>query len=111
MLARVHIEHELSERAMQTREISGEYDEARARDLAGDLEIEPARASPERDVIARREVQLTRLTPTTHFHIGRLVAPVRNARMQQIRKAQHQLVEALLDVRETPFNRLQLAAQ
>ncbi len=107
----MQIEHELGERAMQAREITGEHGKACTGDLSGDLEIEPTERFAKRDVIARREIQLARFTPATHFEIGRFVASFGNARMQQVRKAQQHLVQALLNVREACFDRLQLTAQ
>ena len=70
VLARVQIQHELDQRALQRRARSEIKREARAGDLAGALEVEDAQPFTDRDVILRREIDDTRRAPAPDFDIG-----------------------------------------
>ena len=57
VLARVHVEHELDQGAVQARESSAEADESASGELRGQLEIEPAESDAEIGVVQRLEVE------------------------------------------------------
>ena len=65
VLARVHVEEELDERAREERRPALEDREARARDLRGALEVQDAERGAEVPVRLRREVELRRRRPTS----------------------------------------------
>src|SRR2546423_7444164 len=84
MLARVQVQHELRQRAVQARELRAHHDEAAACDARRGLEIQPRKPLTELHVIARLERELARLAPAAHLEVGALVAPVGDRGVQQI---------------------------
>ena len=74
VLARLHVEHELRERAVQPREAAAQEREARAGELGGGREVEQAERLAEVGVIRDREVERARRAPAAHLDVvvGRL---------------------------------------
>ena len=87
VLARVQVEHELRQRAMQARNAAAHDREARAGNLRGGFEIEAAELLAELDVILRREVELARLAASAHFDVGGFVAAVGHGLVQRVGQA------------------------
>ena len=109
VLLRLHVEHELGERAMQPRDRPAQEREARARELDAGLEVEAERRA-DVDVIARREVELARRAPAPHLDVGVLVGADRHARVGQVRQRHQLLVELELDRREPLGRAVELGA-
>src|SRR4029434_1735145 len=63
MLARLDVEHELGERAMETREIAAEITEARTRELGRRREVEQAQPFAEVRMILYRKIERARHAP------------------------------------------------
>ena len=102
VLAGVQVEHVLDQRAVQAREAALQHDETRAGNPAGGFEIHRGVGEllADGDVIERREFELARRAPATHFDVVVFVAAVRHALVQRVRQAEHELVELGLDVRQ-----------
>ena len=96
VLARMQVEHVLDQRAMQTRDAGLEHHEARAGNPAGRLEIDQRQFLADRHVVDRREIELPRRAPATHFNVGRFVAALGHAFVQHVRQAEHQFIELRL---------------
>ncbi len=109
VLRRLHVEHELGERAMQARDRAAQEREARARELGAGLEVEAERRA-DVDVVARREIERARHCPTPHLDVRRLVGADRNARMRQVRQRHQLIVELDLDRREPLGGALELGS-
>ena len=86
MLARVHVQHELDQRALQARQAAAHDDEARSGDLRGRVEIEHAEAGAQIDVIAHFEVEHSRRAPCANLGIRGLVFTVGHIVRQEIRQ-------------------------
>ena len=69
MLLRVHVEHELRDRAMQARELSFHHHKARAGDLGRSVEIEHAEIRAQIDVVLHRKIELARFTYAPHLDV------------------------------------------
>jgi hypothetical protein len=100
VFARVQVEHELDQRALQLRECALQHHEAGAGNLGGHLEIHEAEAFAEVYVILRCEIQLPWLAPTTHFLIVTLILAVRDARVRDIGNAKCDGIEIVLQLFE-----------
>ena len=111
MLARVHVEHELRERAMQSRDAVGHDGKARTRHAPGGFKIELPESLADRHVIERFKIERSRFAPTPHFDIGRCIAALWNARMQEIRNTLLQLIELGLQRFELLLTRREISAQ
>ena len=109
MLLGLHVEHELGERAMQSRDRPAQEREARARELGAGVEIEAERRA-DVDVIARREVELARPAPAPHLDVRALVGADRDARVGQVRQRHQLLVELELDRRQPLGRAVELGA-
>ena len=110
VIADVQVEHELRESAVQPRQVSRQHDEPRSGHAPGSLKIHAAPLA-ERDMILGREVELPRNAPPAHFHVGRLVLSVGDARVQDIGQSQLQTRHLGLNDFELLFDSLQLLAQ
>ena len=93
MLARVHVEHELRDRAMQVRDLALQDDEAAAGELRGRIEVDEPELLAERNVIERLERELRRSAPSPQLDVRGRVGAVGNRRMQQVREPGKKLVE------------------
>ena len=82
MLARLHFEHEVDQRAFESRTRAVEDRKTRRSDLRGAFEIEYAECAAEIDVVLRFEIKLRRLSPATNFSIRRLIRSDRNTLMR-----------------------------
>jgi len=111
VLVGVHVEHELDQRPMQPRHGAGERDEARPRHLGRQIEVHPAVARPEIDMILGFEVERRRRTPAAFLAVVGLVAPVRNLGSGQIGQAQTDVGQLVLDRAQPRLGRLELIAQ
>ena len=80
VLARVHVEHELRDRAMQVRDLALQDDEAAAGQLRGGIEVDEAELLAERHVIERLERELRRSAPPPQLDVRRRVRAVGNRR-------------------------------
>ena len=69
MLGDVDVQHELSERTLQTCEFTMNHYEARAGQLCGGAEVQRA-ARGKIDVIERRKVEVARFAPSLLFDVG-----------------------------------------
>ncbi len=98
VLARVQVEHELRQRAMQSRDTAARHGEARAGNLRRGFEIEAAKLLAELDVVLRREVERARRAMFTDLDIGGFIAPVGHGGMQSVREAQLPGIELLLNL-------------
>ena len=81
---------------VQARHRTLQHHEARAGNPAGRLEVHQRHLLADGDVVERREIELARRAPAAHLDIGVLVAAVRDAVVQCVRQAEHQLVELRL---------------
>src|SRR6185503_16879056 len=86
-------EHELSECAMQVRNLRAHHDEPRAGHANGGLEIQSAQTLAELDVVARLEGKRARLSPAPYFDVRALVLAVRHGVMQQVGNAELPLLQ------------------
>src|SRR5947209_19924654 len=86
MFARMKFQHEVDERAAQTRPCAIQNCETRARDFARAVEIEKPQRSSKINVISRLEIKLRRLAPATFFTISSLVLSDRHALVRNVRK-------------------------
>ena len=108
MLFGVQVEHELGERPMQACQLAAQDGKARAGKLGGDFAIEPALVRTELDVILDREIERARRAPTILFDVAVLVGTLRHRGIGQIRNAQRDRGELLLDVGQARFVGLEL---
>ena len=83
VLAGLHVEHELGERAVQPRDRAAQEREARARELGAGVEVHAERRA-EVDVVPRRELEAARRAPAAHLDVGALVRADRHARVGQV---------------------------
>src|SRR6187399_1103941 len=90
MLLRVHVEHEVDQRALQLRAEPHVYGEPRSRDLRSSFEIENAQLRSEIPMRFRLERKLSRLAPSPDLDVvlrafacwHRCVRRIRNASQQ-----------------------------
>ena len=97
VVARVRVEHELRERAMQPRHPRAHHGEARARKLRPGREVDHTQRFTEVRVVLRREVERPRCAPATHLDVVGFGATDRHARMPEVRHLEHHFAEPLLD--------------
>ncbi len=109
VMLRVRVDHELSQRTMQPRNLAAQHREARARELRAGLEVEPERRA-DIDVILHLEFELARRAPAAHFHVFGFVLAHRHAFVRQVRHAEQQVRQTLLDIVEPGRRRLHLVA-
>ena len=97
MLLRVQIEHEIDQRAGETRAGADQHREARARDLGAALEVDDAERRPEVPVRLRREREGARRADAAHVRIVLGALPDRHARVRDVRDDEQRMVPALLE--------------
>jgi hypothetical protein len=107
----VDIEHELDQRPLQPRQGAGEGDEARARHLGRAIEVHPAVARPEIDVIPRLEIELRRRPPTPFLAVIGGVAPLGDIGGRQIGQAQTDVGQLVLDCAQARLGGLEPLTQ
>ena len=93
VLLRLHVEHQLRERALQARERAAQHDEARAGKLRGGVEVHEAELLAQRDVIERREVELRRRAPAPQLDVVARVPARRHGLVQHVRQTREEIVE------------------
>jgi hypothetical protein len=91
----MHIEHEVCQRARQSRSCTEKQRKSRARHLRGPLEVENAESGSEIPMRLRLEIELCLLSPRAHHHIVGFALANRDAGVRQIRQ-RHQDDRALL---------------
>ena len=84
MLARVQIEHEINQRAFQSRARAREADESAPAQFRRALQIEKFQLRPERDVIQHDSAQRRLFSPTSHHRILARVFAHRRVCVRQI---------------------------
>ncbi len=111
VLARLDVEHELRERAVQAREPAAQEREARARELRGRLEVEQAEALAEVRVILHREVERARRPPAADLDVvvGRPADWRR--RVREVRQPEQEVAQLRLHAVELGLERLQRVAE
>ena len=111
MLARVQVEHELDQRAVQARQRSGHQRKPGAGDLAGRFEIEHPERFAEVGVVLGVEIKLSRLAPAADFDVAALVFAVRHAVVRQVGETESDLDDPRLDRGQLRLGRLQLVTE
>ncbi len=96
MLCRLHIQHELRQRAVQTRDAATHECEARSAEQCAGVEVQAQRRAQVHMVLGC-EVEGARAAPAAHFDVGVFVGAHRYAVMRQVRQAHQQLVQLGLD--------------
>ncbi len=104
MLARVRVEHELSDGAVQMGDGAAHERKARARELRRGVEVEAER-SADVDMILHREIEDARRAPAAHFDVFGFVLADRGGGMGKIRNAQKHRVQLRADLVELGFKR------
>src|SRR5262249_21144794 len=84
VLGRVHIEHELPERALEPREAALQHHEARARQLRSGLEIHLPEPLAEIEMLLRREAVIALGTEAMMLDVAAWVLAVRHFGQRQI---------------------------
>jgi hypothetical protein len=109
VVARLYVEHELRDGAMQPCHAALQHREARPRKFHRGLEVEPQRLAHVHMVL-HREVELARRAPAAHLDVvvARLAFGHLGAR--DVRDAAQELVQPVLQGRERRLVRLQLVA-
>ena len=108
VLARVHVEHELPQRPVQSCHRPGHEREARAGDLAGAREIEQAQPLAHVHMVLDREVEAPRLADSPHLQVvvGRLAH--RHRFVREVGDDEQEVGELLLDLLELLLEPLEL---
>ena len=97
MLARVQVEHESDQGALQAGAGAAQHVEARAGELDAALEVDDAERLAELPVRSRRETELASRARGPHHDVLRLVRSDRYVRFGQVRHFEEQRVQLRLD--------------
>ena len=111
MLARVQIQHQLRDRAMQTRDRALQHDEASTRKFRGGIEIDEPELLAERNVIERLERELRRIAPPSYLDVRRGVRAFGNRLVQYVWQPGEKIVELDCQRRQSRFARAELFAK
>ena len=111
VLARMRVEHELRQRALELRQAAFEHCEPRARHPARGVEIQHAEALAEGDVIQRLEIERARFTPAANIGIRRFVLAIGYVIHQQVGQAEFDILDLALHSTELLLGRGQLLTQ
>ena len=111
VLAGVHVQHELRQRAVQARQRAAQHGEARAGQLRGGLGVEQAVRVAQFDVLARLEVEFGRLPPAAHLDVVVLVPADRHAGQRHVRHVHLPGLLPRLDLGELGLGLRQLLAE
>ncbi len=84
MHAGVQIEHELPERAFQSRQGAPQHDEARAGEFGGRGEIHQPQRLAQLEMLLRREVEVVWRPVLRQHDVGALIGAVRHLEVQDI---------------------------
>ena len=97
VLARVQVEHEIDEGALEAGARAGVDGEPRPGDLRGPLEVEDPEAGSDLPVRQRLEVELPWLAPAAHLDVVLRGFPPRHALVRDVRDGQEPLLEGRID--------------
>ncbi len=111
VLARVQIDHELGERAVQPRERSLEHDETAPGELAGESKVHRLAGRAQIHVILGLEFEPGRLAPAALLAVVGLVRALGHALVGQIGNAERDALDFILHTLQARFVRFQLVAQ
>src|SRR4051794_369694 len=92
VLARVQVEHELNEGALEPRTLAGEADEAAAAQLRGAFRIEQFQRGADGDVIADFSLEARLLAPGAHDRIVARFAANRRGGVREIRDLEEEIL-------------------
>ena len=95
----MHIQHELSERAVQMSDFAAHESKTRTGKFGCRIEVQTER-STDIHMVLNGEVERTRRTPAAHFHIFRFILADRRGGRRQIRHTQHQVVKLFTEFLE-----------
>src|ERR1700691_2749863 len=96
MLARVQIEHEVGESALQTCAQPPIHSESSTRQLGSALEVQHSQLFAKLPVRPRFEIELRRRAPTSGFHVVVRACPHRHAVAREIRNSCQKLAQLRL---------------
>ena len=100
MLLRVHVEHEVDERAGQVRALAEQDRKACTRHLRRALKIQNAQGGPQIPVRDRLKIKLLRLAPRAHDLVVGVALAHRDALVRQVRQRHQQRRSLVLDLVE-----------
>ena len=103
LLARVQVEHEADQRALQLRAIAPVNGEAGSGDFGGPFQVEDAELRAQLPVRLRLEVERPHLAPLLHFHVAALVGSNRDFIAREIRDAREDGPHLLFGLTGTGF--------
>ena len=107
VLLRVHVEHELRERAMQARDAFLQHRKTRAGQFRRSVEIELAEAGAQIDVVLHRKIKRARRADAPHFDVVIRRFAGRHARVRQVGDDGKKRVEFRLHRGEVLLERFQ----
>ena len=96
VLARVQVEHELRERALEPRHAAPQDGEARLGDPGGALQVEPERGA-DFLVRLRREAERPRLVPAAQLDVVVFALALGDRRVRQVRELERERLEPRVD--------------
>ncbi len=111
VLLRVHVEHELGERAVQARHGALHQREARPADLRRGVEVEAAEFGAEVDMVLRGKAEFARRAPAPDFHVVGLRLAGRHALVRQVGNHRDESIDAVEEIGERLLVALQLVAE
>ncbi len=110
-LARVHVEKEIRDGALEPRAEALVNGEARARDFHGRLEIEDFQRLAQFPMGLRGEIELRRRAPAAHLHVVRRALAHRDARVRDVRNRQHELAKLFVQLHDALVVSFQLLGE
>jgi len=110
VISGMQIQHELRQSAVQLRQPPGQHHKPRPGNTPRGFKIHPQTLA-ERHVIFGLESKFSRHPKAAYLDIGALVAPIRDAGIQNIRQSQLQIRDLRLKVLEALLHALQPGAQ
>ena len=98
MLVAVQIDHEIDQSPVQARQRSGQHGKTRTGKFRRQIKVKPAsgQAGANIDVIADSKIELTRLSPATHFYVIFFALAIRHFVQRWIRHTQQQSLDLLM---------------
>jgi UTP--glucose-1-phosphate uridylyltransferase len=99
----VEVEHEVDERARETRARADQYRETRAGDLRPAFEIDDAQCRTKIPMRLRRKREVSRRANATNLFVIVCALPGRNTRMRNVRDDEQALIASLLEQIELRF--------
>ena len=108
MLLRMHIEHELRQRAMQPRQSAFHDDKTRTGNFGRGLEVKQPETFTDVDMIFGCKIKLSRIADTPHFDVGIRITSCRHAVVRHIGHMHQEVADPLLHIFELAFKGFQL---